>query len=68
MTITGRWLIAGTDQSEPYPCMCRGSKPCNRRCPCSGRTDHLDKMPTVCCGRRAAEAEARRLGHYEETR
>lgn len=61
-TRTGVWLVAGTPTAEPYPCMCRGQRGCTRHCPCRGRTDHLDQMPTVCCGRRAAETNARHEG------
>ncbi len=48
----GRWLIAGTPLTEPYPCRCYRGKACGMRCPCAGRTDAA-QMPTRCCARRA---------------
>lgn len=52
-----RWLWAGTPGSEPYPCMCYGSRACTKRCPCHGRTDGLDAMPALCCAKTTKESE-----------
>lgn len=46
---TGRWLIAGTPASEPYPCRCaeRLYDRCSAAfCPCSGRPD---PQGPACC-------------------
>jgi len=54
-----RWLLLNAPKSEPYPCMCQGTRPCKPPnpdgpgCQCWGRPDHND-MPANCCGRRAA--------------
>lgn len=45
------WLIARTPTHKPYPCMCRGRRPCTRLCPCNGRTDTAG-LPSMCCARR----------------
>lgn len=45
----GRWLIAGTLVSEPYPCKCRSGGGCWERCECRGRMD-METMPEWCCG------------------
>lgn len=60
-----RWLRAGTPTTQPYPCMCRGTRACTKRCPCHGRHDaHV--MPAVCCARRAVETEARNASEENE--
>ena len=57
-TVTGRWLVAGTDLADVYPCLCHGRRECGRRCPCRGRAD-WQQMPAVCCARRAGETKQR---------
>lgn len=46
-----RWLVAGTDVGDRYPCLCRkrGCDPVY--CPCAGRPD-VDDMPAMCCSHR----------------
>jgi hypothetical protein len=46
----GQWLIAGTPLAEAYPCMCRGSRACTKRCRCRGRVD-TETLPAECCAR-----------------
>lgn len=59
----GVWLVARTPTHKAYPCRCRPTRRCDPNpawgCPCTGRTDHLDTMPTHCCARRAAETDER---------
>lgn len=60
------WLIARVPVLAVYPCRCTVDRRCDpRRCPCSGRVDSLDQMPTVCCARRAYETR-RRAGESED--
>lgn len=59
-----RWLRAGTPTTEPYPCMCRGSRACTKRCPCYGRHDG-EAMPAQCCAR-AVKTEARNANEENE--
>ena len=54
----GRWLIAGSALADCYPCMCRGTRECGRRCSCRGRTD-VDRLPALCCARREHETKER---------
>ncbi len=57
-----RWLIADLPDVWPYPCRCDPHRACNpTRCPCWGRADYVDQMPSACCARRAAETAARRV-------
>lgn len=61
----GKWLIAQTPTTAPYPCRCRATSRCDPQwCPCNDRTD-IETMPTICCGRR--EAETRRRAEESET-
>jgi hypothetical protein len=54
----GRWFVAKTPASKPYPCMCGSGRRCGGKyCPCWGRTDHTDQMPNRCCMRRTEEHE-----------
>lgn len=54
----GVWLVAGSALADVYPCRCNGSRECGKRCPCRGRTD-VDRLPALCCARRAAETKER---------
>ena len=55
-----RWLVADMQDVWPYPCRCDVRRACNAtRCPCWGRVDHLEQMPSTCCARRAAETANR---------
>jgi hypothetical protein len=45
-----KWIIAGTDADQPYPCRCHEARygQCNAAwCPCAGRPD---PPKTSCCG------------------
>jgi hypothetical protein len=54
------WLIARVPVTATYPCRCSVERTCNPRlCPCAGRSDGLERMPTICCARRAAEHRRR---------
>lgn len=58
----GRWVLAGTPSTEPYPCTCRYD-PCRYlKCPDRYRTEG-DALPPACCGRagHTPEADAGRL-------
>ena len=48
----GYWIVAGTLATEPYPCMCGGSRRCGSHCPCRGRDDPAagGGTPRTCCG------------------
>lgn len=58
----GRWVLAGTPTTEPYPCTCRYD-PCRYlKCPDRYRPEG-DALPPACCGRagHTREADAGRL-------
>lgn len=53
----GRWVLAGSPVTEPYPCTCRYD-PCRYlKCPDRYRTEG-DALPPACCGRAGHTPEA----------
>lgn len=53
----GRWIIAGTPITEPYPCRCGEAKYGKCRpafCPCAARPD---PPAPECCGHRTTPAD-----------
>lgn len=58
--MSGRWLIAGTPTSEPYPCRCAESRygRCSPMwCPCAARQDPPEAK---CCGHRTTVEDVQR--------
>jgi hypothetical protein len=61
----GVWLVAGTPLRDRYPCTCRGTRECGRRCWCRGRLDAA-ATGTACCSRRGLENRIPKTSNTQE--
>ena len=63
-----RWLIAGTDTEQRYPCRCKPAGNCDPAwCECAGRAD-VEATPAACCSRRYGPADVTAARRAAETR